>query len=185
MPLGQPQGKIRLHLHILFNVKPVIKKITSILFILLGFTPLLFVLFFAIKQQSIRHRMKVRMEEQSLFTISIADNEIHWLIKGKELWIQGRLFDIKSIEYKDGIATLHGLYDEEETTLYYAFNEAWQKNCSDQNQLLSELFECLQDVYFSHHTAIPTLADKQHHIAALSPKLLSQFKTILTPPPQA
>jgi hypothetical protein len=167
-------------------LKTATKKIASFLFILLGFTPLLFVLLFAIKQQSIRHRMKEQMEKQSITTITIAENEIRWVKEGKEVWIHGKLFDIKSIEHKDGMAILHGLYDDDETTLFTAFNKTWEKNCSDQNQLLSHLFECLQDTYFSQHTGIPALPHKQHHIAELSsPKLLSQFKIILTPPPQA
>lgn len=172
-------------MHILFNLKTVTKKITSLLFILLGCTPLLFVLLFAFKQESIRHCMEERMKEQSLYTISLADNEIYW-VKGKtEIWVDGRLFDIKSAEHRDGITTFHGLYDEEETTLYYTFNKTWEKNCSDQNQLLSQLFECLQDIYFTPSSVSLVLSYKQHHIAALSsPKLLSQFKTILTPPPQ-
>ena len=129
--------------------------------------------------------MEERMKEQSLSAITLAENEIHWVKEGKEIWIQGELFDVKSIEYKDGMVILHGLYDKEETTLYNTFNKEWEKNGLDQRQLLSLLFESLQDIYFSHHTNSPILTSKQHHIAALSsPKLLSQFKTILTPPPQ-
>lgn len=129
--------------------------------------------------------MKERMKEQSLSVISLADNEIHWMKGKKEIWVDGRLFDIKSIEYKDGITTLRGLYDEEETILYYTFNKTWGKNCSDQNQLLSQLFECLQDIYFSQDGDFPALVNKPLHVTTLSsPGLLSQFKTILTPPPQ-
>jgi hypothetical protein len=161
------------------------KKITSLLFILLGSTPLLFVLVFTIKQQSIRHLMKDRMEKQSLHSITLADNEIYWAKEGKEIWVNGQMFDIKSTDHKNGLTTFHGLYDDDETNLKKNFNNGWKKKMTEQNQLLGQLFQCLQGVYFMPATNSPVSSSKQHHIASLnSTKLQSQFKTILTPPPQ-
>jgi CHASE3 domain sensor protein len=64
-------------------VKFATKKITSLFFILLGFTPLLLSVVFVIKQQSIRHTMKERMEEQMLHAVTLPQPEIIWLKKGK------------------------------------------------------------------------------------------------------
>jgi len=129
--------------------------------------------------------MKERMEEQLLHTITLADEDINWVKEGKEIWVQDKMFDIKSIEHKDGMTTFHGLYDEEETILKKNFNEGWKKNLSEQNQLLTELFQCLQHIYFNTAADIPVLSGKQHHLVTLSPpKLLTQFRTIPTPPPQ-
>ena len=161
------------------------KKISSLFFILLGFTPLLFVLLFSIKQQSIRHHMKERMEKQLLHTITLANTEIQWVKQGKEIWVHGKMFDIKSIEYKNGMTTFHGLYDDDETLLNKNFNEGWKKNMAQQNQLLVQFFQCLQSYYHHPATDFALIPGNQHHLVLLSfPALLSQFKTIPTPPPK-
>jgi hypothetical protein len=100
--------------------------------------------------------------------------------------LQGKLFDIKSIEHKNGMTSFHGLYDDEETSLTNNFNKGWNKDLSDQSQLMAQFFQCLQGIYFNPPPDILVLSKKQQHLVALSsPKLQNLFKTILTPPPQA
>ena len=166
-------------------MKPAIKKITSLFFILLGFAPLLFIIIFSIKQQSIRHRMKEKMENQSLQSITLADNAIHWAKPGKEIWVKGKMFDIKSIAHKNGLTTFYGLYDDDETLLKKVFEKRCKKKMTEENMLLGQLFYCLQGVYFIPSVNSPFLSVKQLHEYSLnSPKIQSRFKTILTPPPQ-
>jgi hypothetical protein len=161
------------------------KKITSLLFILLGFTPLLFVIFFSMEQQAIRHRMKERMEQQALHSITLANHEIQWVKPGKEIWVHGKMFDIKSTEQQNGMTTFHGLYDEEETALKKNFTTGWKKKMAQQKHLLGQLFQSLHAIDFVPAPDLPMLFCKQHYTLSLSaPKLLSQFKTIPTPPPQ-
>ena len=166
-------------------MKPSIKKITSLFLILLGFTPLLFVIIFSIRQHSIRHRMKEKMENQSLQSITLADNAIHWAKPGKEIWVKGKMFDIKSISHNKGLTTFYGLYDEEETQLKIVFEKGCKKKMADENMLLGQLFQCLHGFYFIPAATSPFLSGKQlHEVALNSPKIQSRFKTILTPPPQ-
>lgn len=146
---------------------------------------MLFVLFYTLKQQSIHHRMKHLMEEQQLHTITVTDNEIQWIKEGKEIWVHGKMFDIKFSEHKNGMTTFHGLYDDEETVLKKNFSEGWKKNMSEQNHLLAQFFQSLQAMYFEHIAEIETLSPKQQYIVSLFPsRLLSQFEVIPTPPPQ-
>ncbi len=166
-------------------MKPSIKKITSLFLILLGFTPLLFVIIFSIRQHSIRHRMKEKMENQSLQSITIDDNAIHWAKPGKEIWVKGKMFDIKSIAHKNGLTTFYGLFDDDETLLKKVFEKGCKKKMTEENMLLSQLFQCLQGVYFIPAPNSPFFSDKQlHEVSQNSPNIQSQFKTILTPPPQ-
>ncbi len=130
--------------------------------------------------------MKHRMEEQLLQSIILADNEIHWVKEGKEIWVQGKMFDIKSTEHKKGMTIFHGLYDDDETALKKNFNESWKKNMTKQNQLLAQLFQSLKGIYFQPATDIFLTPTKQHRWVALSPpSILSQFQAIPTPPPQS
>lgn len=129
--------------------------------------------------------MKERMEKQLLQTITLINSEIQWVKKGKEIRVQGKMFDIKSIEYKNGITIFHGLYDEEETLLNKHFNEGWKKNMAQQNQLLMQFFQSLQVFYYPASTAIFSTTENPNHLVSYSfPALPSQFKLILTPPPQ-
>ena len=129
--------------------------------------------------------MKERMEEQFLHSITMADNEINWAKEGKEIWVGGKLFDIKSTDKEKGMTTFHGLFDEEETMLKKNFTNDWKKNLSKQNQLLVQIFKCLSSIYFNPPADISVLSDSQNNLSFFpSPKLLTQFRMILTPPPQ-
>ena len=129
--------------------------------------------------------MKERMENQILHSITLADNQIHWSKAGKEIWVDGKMFDIKSTEHKNGKTTFHGLFDEEETLLKKNFANGWKKNLSEQNQLLAQIFQCLNSIYFNPPADISVLSESQNNLSFFpSPKLLTQCRMILTPPPQ-
>lgn len=153
---------------------------------MLGFIPMLFTFLFILKQQSVRQRMKGRLEEEMLHTINLADHEVRWVEDGKEIMVDGRMFDVKSVEYLPGRIIFHGLFDDEETALNKTFGENWKKKSLQQSLLLAHLFKCLRGFYFDTADELIFQLQKQEHITVLSsPRLLSQFKPILTPPPQA
>jgi hypothetical protein len=167
-------------------VKTSTKKLTASSFILLGFAPVLFTAFFVLKQQQIRHRMKEQLEIQQLHTILLASDEVVWAKEGKEIWLDGKLFDVKSAEQKNGIITFQGLFDEEETALNKRFHDNWNKQSSEQNKKLALLFQTLQTIYFTLSADIPVQTNL-HSLFSFSPApgLPTQVRTILTPPPQA
>lgn len=128
--------------------------------------------------------MKEKMEVAQLHTIVLADDEIQWAKAGEEIWIDGKMFDVKSINNKDGFTTFKGLFDNEETLLKQNFKRDWEKSKSNQNHLFSQLFQTLQNIYFitsDTHKAeeIKLLHSHNFHTT----KLLSQFLEIHTPPP--
>jgi len=167
-------------------LKTTIKKITSIFFIFLGLAPFLFACLLIIKQQSIRHRMKHRMEDQLLHTVTLADNEIHWVKKGKEIRVGDKLFDIKFTTHTNGHTNFHGLYDEEETNLDKLFQETWKKNQAGQNRLLAQFFQTLQNVYCKPAgETVPSKDPLPEFRSMAPPRLISLYRQILTPPPQA
>ncbi len=130
--------------------------------------------------------MKGKMEQQLLHTITLHDGNIIWVKNGKEIFVQGKMFDVKSMEHKNGMTTFHGLYDEEETLLKKNLMAGLEKNRSSQNQLLSQLFQCLQNIFLKHSVAPAFFSVNQPHLVPVnSSPLQKQFKTIPTPPPQA
>ena len=79
--------------------------------------PFVFILFVHIKQQTIRHKMKESLEHQLLQTITLSENEINWVKPGKEILVDGKMFDIKSHVIVNSRHKFTGLFDHEETAL--------------------------------------------------------------------
>lgn len=128
--------------------------------------------------------MKEKMEQAELHTIALADNEIQWAKAGKEIWVQGKMFDIKSIEHKDGITIFKGLFDEEETILKQNLKSNREKNQAKQNQLFSQLFQCLHGIYFEN--TIDQLNSNDLSTISFTyytSRLQYSFLEIPTPPP--
>jgi hypothetical protein len=168
------------------GLKTATKRITALLFTLLGFAPLLFIILTGIKQQEIRQSMRRRLESNMLHTITIAKKDVRWLKDGKEILVDGRMFDIKSSKSADnGKISFTGLYDDEETTLVKKISKNQQNENNTGGKLLAQLFQLLCSS-FNHSPEeifIPSL--NSNHFPVLEQRLPSRFKTILSPPPQA
>jgi hypothetical protein len=167
-------------------VRTATKKIASILFMLLGTTPWLFVFIFIIRQEAIRHEMKEELEKDiPKQVVVIPDSDIHWVKKGKEIFVNGRMFDIKTMISRDDLTTFTGLYDEQETALKKQLSESWNRNISQRNQLLAQLFFSFPFTLIETRADIITNDSIKNEITVLkTPGLPKRHKTILTPPPQ-
>lgn len=160
------------------------RNIISFIFLILGLSPILFVLFFALQQHSIRYQMKEKMEQAALHTIMLADNEIQWAKAGKEIWVEGKMFDIKSIEHKEGITIFNGLFDEDETLLKQNLKANFEKDQAKQNQLFSQLFQSLQGIYFENSIYHLNSNNKSTiSFTHYTSRLHSNFLETPTPPP--
>jgi len=165
-------------------MKHIIRKIFAAFLLLISCLPVLFTLFFLFKQQSIRHKMKEKLEKEFLHTITVPKEEIMWEEFNKEIKVEDKLFDVKSFSEKNGSYIFLGLFDNEETAL----NNLLEKDTDDknENELLAQLFQCLQSpcISLSFDSCIIT----DHNKISYFPILLyipSPFRNIPTPPPQA
>jgi hypothetical protein len=153
---------------------------------MLGFTPVLLVLFFGLRQNSIRNRMKEKLESPFLQTITLNNDAIQWAKPEKEIWVNGKMFDIKSKKEKDGKTTFKGLYDDEETLLKTNLRESWEKNKAQQNHLLGQIFQSLSNIYFTNISwSSPPFNFKIKDYPFYISQLEYHYSDILTPPPQA
>ena len=85
---------------------------------ILSAAPLLYTIGWQVKQQTIRHRMHEALEYTLTHTLTLTPPELSWAIEGKELLINGRLFDVKEINpCANGTLEIKGLFDDEETQL--------------------------------------------------------------------
>jgi hypothetical protein len=81
-------------------------------------------------QEQARHSMKERLEKKSLLQIVVPENEIIWIKGNKEILLQGKMFDIKSISLHKDDYHISGLFDEKETELV----KQWQQEQSSRNE---------------------------------------------------
>jgi len=167
-------------------LKSASKKLTGLLFILLACTPLLFFVITEIKQQAIQHKMKQQLETKMLQVVVVAENNIQWIKKGKEILINGRMFDIKYI-YKGshGLIVFSGLYDDDETMLVNEVQKKQQREKKTGNKLLSYLFQLLQVIPGNPTEEFSKLSiPSNNNFPEFEQRLSTQSIAILTPPPQ-
>lgn len=84
--------------------------------LLLGL-PVIFSMTLLIKQKIIHFQRDGRMHEETIQTITLSSKTIVWIKSGKEVLVNGKLFDVKTIKIQDACITLTGYFDDKEDIL--------------------------------------------------------------------
>ncbi len=79
--------------------------------------PMISGLHYLFSKYAIEHEMLEKLEEGSLETLTLKEGSFHWYKKGKEIMVNGRLFDVKRIKKQEDKILITGLYDEKEDEL--------------------------------------------------------------------
>jgi hypothetical protein len=165
-------------------MKNQLRKILSFSLLLTGCIPVAFTLFFLIRQEMIQHEMKEKLEWQSLHIITLAADDVRWVNK-KEIWVDGKMFDVKSFSLKDGQYEFTGLFDEEETALAEQLKNKARQHNEPGNSPLAQLFQWLQAAYLNNATMLLSPGEAANlKYCFPPPDLTSPFKIIFTPPPR-
>lgn len=93
------------------------KKITASGLLLLLAIPLFFSVLLLVKQQVAQHQRNEKFSKEILQTITVSPADIYWVKPGKEILIDGKLFDVKSFETKGSSISLTGFFDHKEDKL--------------------------------------------------------------------
>jgi hypothetical protein len=164
-------------------VETATKKITSLFYLLLGIVPLLLILFITLKKEGIHHKMKGKLKNQSLQTITLPENAVVWMDK-HEIWVNNSMFDIHSKKLENGIYTFTGLYDDDETELVMQQQDTTEKD-KQQNKLLTQFFKSLHNIFYTPSQGFDMTTHKQNELFCYgSSSVITQSKEIPTPPPQ-
>lgn len=95
-------------------------KLLSVISLLaLVMIPVFIAVFFLAQQSFIRYEMKEKLEQEALQTFTVLEKNVTWIEKGKELIVDGRLFDVKSFKTKGEYVEVTGLFDEMESALQH------------------------------------------------------------------
>jgi hypothetical protein len=132
------------------------KIIPLILLTILASAPLMVPAWFMMSRHLIRLEMLEKMEEQNLVSVEILATEFQWHEEGREIIINGKMFDVKSITLSHGVYFIKGLFDEKETELKQAFQD--QQEEQDGKTLNAQQLVELITTSAEINNALPTLA---------------------------
>ncbi|HRI23693.1 MAG TPA: hypothetical protein PLZ45_03400 [Ferruginibacter sp.] len=103
------------------------RKITALGFLLLVLMPLFFSAGIMLKQKVMQLHRRARFEKESLEIIVLPAEKIHWIKRGKELIVDGKLFDVKSFSTQNGTTSFTGFFDGEEDELVDRLGDATEQ----------------------------------------------------------
>jgi len=101
--------------------------------------PAFFLGLFLIKQKLIQAQMEERLEQSQLQTVVLPVNSVSWINDGKEVMLDGKLFDIRSYTVSGNTITLNGLFDNDEDHLIAKMNDTIHKNKDNGSSPLNTL----------------------------------------------
>jgi len=107
--------------------------------------PFFFIAVFHLQKFFVQVEMRQELKHKQLVTLQLPVDEIQWYKEGKEIIVEGLLFDVKSITYNNGLATISGLYDKKEKEINKQIEKA---NNELQNNTLNTKLVKLLGFYF-------------------------------------
>lgn len=93
------------------------KNTAAFIFIITISVPFIFSAFVFLKTLSIQHEMSRKLDAETLQTITIPVTAFIWDLDEKEILVNGKMFDIKSITKENEHYVITGLYDLDQTDL--------------------------------------------------------------------
>lgn len=93
------------------------KIITALVLLLLLAIPVLFSVTVLLKQKIVQYQREERLGKERLQTITVSSKNIFWIKPGKEVLVDGRLFDVKAFKTEGGNISLTGFFDNKEKIL--------------------------------------------------------------------
>lgn len=160
--------------------------IASCLLLLLA-VPVIVGLCLHIQQQIHILNARERLEKSTLQSFQLNENEIVWERAGKEILINGQLFDVKQLTIKNGIATITGLFDKQEDQIKQAIVLIENKKSNhSENPIPQVLTNLLTPAMVSatiEHAACWMLLNQTNFTINNTDSCSNRFLEVAAPPP--
>ncbi len=99
------------------------KKIWALCMLFILVAPLFSFIYYLYAKSRMRYEMEEWLENAALERVSVPFEGLTWVKYGKEVRINGKLFDVKSFTKTSNQITLTGLYDSKEDELHHRLNK--------------------------------------------------------------
>jgi hypothetical protein len=123
------------------------RRLAVVLLGLALWAPMLYCLHFYADRMAHRAHMWYEAKHEKLETFEVDSATIQWTKKNRELILNGEYFDIVSIKYNSGKATIKGVFDHKETKMHKAFSAATGKK-SNHDHATQQIADWLQTGWF-------------------------------------
>lgn len=160
--------------------------LASLVLLLIVSIPCLLFVYYQSAQWYIRHEMEEKLENEQLQTIVIPVSDVKWYKENKEIIVEGKLFDVKSVAYQDEMASFTGLYDHQETNIKAQLeNLELEDDENAKNESAVNLISIL--LFKEEHLNADWLLNQlsRQYLDYSKNHLLSQDLSIPAPPPKA
>jgi hypothetical protein len=133
--------------------------------------------------------MEERLEKDNLQTLIIESDQLVWEEEGKELMIEGTLFDVKEIkQLENGKIEIIGLFDQQETEIKKLASDIAASSSSTETtaKLSAQLFSI---TFYFQPTVLPVFISPDVYSSAYQVRkpdyLIDTYLSIHCPPPKA
>ena len=160
-------------------------KILALLFLSIFAVPLLCTIVYLTAVKINSHQMQEKLEKSLLQKVSVKENELIWVEKGKEVLIGGKLFDVKNREIVNSQILLTGLFDATEDEIAKKIS-ALQKNKNNSSPVCSMLIQlfCPAILHASDPFIIAEILYESNKFSAFfCDDCKKPFIDVTTPPP--
>lgn len=147
-------------------------------------TPLLFIVLLQGLQLYVRHQLAERLEKEAQVHLAIPAGELVWVKRGREIVVDGQMFDIKTIRYEGDTVLVTGIFDHKETGIMRLLKQ--QGQASQSSRSLAHLFVWLQQFVDPGSSFVFLLwrRDAPAFASFILPHYSSPVLARLAPPPQ-
>jgi hypothetical protein len=138
------------------------RHIIAIFLCCLVMLPLLFSGGLQIFQLYLKQRASYRMEHGQMQNLVIPIEKVQWMEEGREIMVDGKMFDLASYSVEDGFLKARGVFDERETTvvnLLHHFNEKAQSQLIIRLLLFSQCLVIL--AFIAHALHLPSIVARK------------------------
>jgi hypothetical protein len=162
------------------------KKILSLLFLLIFAVPVLCTIAYLAALKINAHQMEEGLELSLLETVPIDSDELVWVTKGKEAFIKGKFFDVKSSVVENGKIFLTGLFDTAEDIITKKITALQNNKTDSSSPVFSMLAKLLCPAIlqqFHSNSILIVLFKRDKFPALLYAKYCNPLSGVITPPP--
>ncbi len=159
------------------------KAIITLLFAGIIALPLVFSGALQAFQYYIKYTVEERLQNETLTTISVPLSKVQWMEEGREILVEGMMFDIKSFYASNGHLVATGVYDERETAVMELLNNFNEKQ---QDHFLIQLLFLTQTLVGFIYISIDfsSIVLQLKHSSFFQLKKVSPFLLRFYPPPR-
>lgn len=119
------------------------RQFTAVVLLLLVALPVFLSVGFYIKQKLVQQQRTQRFKTELLKTVTVKADKINWIEVGREILIEGKLFDVKSFKVRGANIIFTGFFDAKEDKLVQQIVKLEKQKNQSENPLSQPVIKFL------------------------------------------